>query len=453
MTDHLLLKQKEFFYSGKTRDLSFRLKQLTTLKQALQTYEEDFLLALNKDLNKSNEEAFLTELGPLYQEISYIKRHLRKWARPKKVKTALSHIGSKGYIYHEPHGVTLIIAPWNYPLQLAIAPLIGSIAGGNCAVIKPSELTPHTSKVISKLVEDYFSNEYIAAVEGDASVSQSLLSKRFDYIFFTGSVGVGKKVMEAASRNLIPVTLELGGKSPVIVDKSAKVKLAAKRIAWGKFINAGQTCVAPDYALVHKDIQEEFLSQLKNEIENIYESKFKDGTYPRIVSERHFKRLLTFLEEGDVITGGFSKEEQLSLSPTVLKNVKWDAPIMEEEIFGPILPVFSYETDHEVMAKVRERPEPLALYVFAEDQRVQQLFMQQLSYGGGCVNDTIMHLATPHLPFGGKGESGMGGYHGYESFSTFTNKKSVLKQTTRFDLPIRYQQDKKTMRILRTLFR
>ncbi|WP_332630877.1 aldehyde dehydrogenase [Halalkalibacter flavus] len=453
MDDQLLLNQREYFYKGETRDLSFRLKQLNILKQAIQRYEEDFLHALNKDLNKTKEEAFLTELGPLYQEIAYVQRHLRKWAKPKRVKTAISHVGSKGYVYHEPHGVALIIAPWNYPLQLAFAPLIGAIAGGNCSVIKPSELTPYTSRLISQLVKAHFSEKYIVVVEGDASVSQSLLSKRFDYIFFTGSVGVGKKVMEAASRNLIPVTLELGGKSPVIIDKSAKLKLAAKRIAWGKFINAGQTCVAPDYALVHKEIQEEFLSHLTNEIENVYITKYEEGTYPRIVSERHFKRLLTFLDDGDIVAGGFSEEERLTISPTLLTNVKWNTPVMQEEIFGPILPIFSYEDDSEAMAIVRDKPEPLALYIFTEEQGVQHKFIHQLSYGGGCVNDTIMHLATPHLPFGGKGESGMGAYHGYESFSAFTNKKSVLKQSTRFDLPIRYKQDKRTMKLLRRLLR
>ncbi|MFC0471168.1 aldehyde dehydrogenase [Halalkalibacter kiskunsagensis] len=453
MYERLVQKQRSYFYSGATRDISFRMKQLTLLKWALKKRETEIVEALRKDLNKSEEEAFLTELGPLYQEISHMKKHLPKWAKREKVKTALSHVGSKGHIHHEPHGVTLIIAPWNYPLQLAFAPLVGAIAGGNCAVLKPSELTPATSSVMSNLVKEYFTDEYIAVAEGAVEVSQALLAQRFDYIFFTGSVSVGKKVMEAASKNLTPHTLELGGKSPAIVNKDAKLDLAAKRIVWGKFINAGQTCVAPDYVFVHKEVEEAFYSHLKKHIKNLFDEKYEQLQYPKIVSERHFNRLLSFMNDGDVVVGGKSDNEKLTIYPTVLRNVKRDASIMNEEIFGPILPVLCFTEYDKVMERIREGANPLALYVFAENKEVQNQLIHGLPFGGGCINDTIMHLATPHLPFGGKGESGTGAYHGYESFATFTHKKSILTQSTLFDVPVRYKQDKKTMTILRKLLR
>lgn len=303
MYAELIGKQRKYFEQGETHELTFRIKQLKQLKKAIKEHEHELIEALHKDLNKSEEEAFLTEIGPLYQEIKHTINHLPKWMKPKRVKTAISHIGSRGVIYSEPRGVTLIIAPWNYPVQLAFAPLIGAIAGGNCAVIKPSELTPNTSKIVRIIIEKYFPEEYIAVKEGAVETSKQLLEQRFDYIFFTGSVAVGKVVMEQAAKQLIPVTLELGGKSPVVIDKSARLDLAAKRIAWGKFLNAGQTCVAPDYALVHEDVKDLFISLLKKQIDLLFREKVESQLYPRVVSERHFNRLLTFLEEGDVIKG------------------------------------------------------------------------------------------------------------------------------------------------------
>ncbi|WP_088103213.1 aldehyde dehydrogenase [Halalkalibacter urbisdiaboli] len=446
-------KQKQFFYSGITKEYSFRIKQLKCFSTMLKNNEKKLLQALNDDLNKSYEEAFLTEMGPLYQELSYMIKHLPEWTKAKKVKTATSHVGSKGYIYHEPYGVALIIAPWNYPLQLALAPVIGALAAGNCVVLKPSEFTPHTSSVLSEIVRDTFSDEYFTVVEGAVETSQQLLAEPFDYIFFTGSVNVGKAVMEAAAKHLTPVTLELGGKSPAIVHEDAKLDLAAKRIAWGKFINAGQTCVAPDYVLVHEQIKEQFLSKLNQYIDQLFTASFERNRYPRIVTNRHFTRLLSFLDDGDIYLGGHFKEEDCVLSPTVLTNVSLDSNIMKEEIFGPILPIIPYQKIEEVLYLVREQPNPLALYVFTENKEIEQKIIHGLSFGGGCVNDTILHLATPHLPFGGVGASGMGAYHGYESFNTFSHRKSILKQTTAFDLPIRYKQGKVALALLRKLFK
>ena len=453
MYQPLLQKQRNYFHQGETRDVSFRIKKLKILKKELANLEEDFLEALKKDLNKSKEEAFLTELGPLYQELSYTMKQLPVWMKPEKVKRALSHVGSDGYIYHEPYGCALIIAPWNYPLQLAIAPLIGAIAGGNCAIVKPSELTPNVSGVLKELITRCFKEEYIAVVLGGVEESEALLRERFDTIFFTGSVAVGKVVMEAAAKHLTPVTLELGGKSPAIVDKKAKIDVAAKRIAWGKFLNAGQTCVAPDYVFVHESIKNEFIKQLTKHIHSLYQELVETGKYPRIVSERHFNRLLNFLNDGDVIVGGQHMRDQLVVTPTVMINGSFDSALMQEEIFGPILPLFSYRDLEEVKKIISDRPSPLALYVFTEDKKVEEDVIHNLSFGGGCVNDTIMHLATPYLPFGGKGESGMGAYHGHESFKAFTHQKSVLKQATSFDLPIRYKQGPMTLKLLRKIFR
>ncbi|WP_413375241.1 aldehyde dehydrogenase [Alkalihalobacillus sp. 1P02AB] len=449
----LRMKQKEFFYDGETKKLDFRLAQLEKLKVVLKENERLFFDALAKDLNKSKEEAFLTEMSMLYQEINHMKKHLADWVKPEKVKTVVTHVGSQGFIQHEPYGVALIIAPWNYPVQLAFSPLIGAIAAGNCAVIKPSELTPNVSRAITNVINSAFPKEFIHVVEGAVEESQALLDEPFDYIFFTGSVGVGKVVMEAASKHLTPLTLELGGKSPVIVDKDAKLDLAAKRIVFGKFLNAGQTCVAPDYLLVDEEVKEEFLAELKKEIKRFKEDKVKKGKYVRIVSDRHFKRLVKFLDEGDVIIGGEYEEGSLKIEPTVMENVSLTSALMEEEIFGPILPVFVYQNLNEVFSIVRERPNPLALYLFTENKEVEQKVLESLSFGGGCVNDTVMHLATPYLPFGGVGESGMGAYHGYESFNAFSHRKSILKQTTKFDLAVRYKQNKLTTTVLKKLMK
>ncbi|MBS4219965.1 aldehyde dehydrogenase [Bacillus sp. FJAT-49711] len=435
----LITKQKSFFRTETTKKIDYRLNALQKLRMAIKNNEQEIINALRADLNKSEFEAYTSEIGFVLQELRFTIKHLRSWVKPKRVKTPLTHIGSRSFILPEPYGVALIISPWNYPFQLAIAPLIGAIAAGNCAVIKPSELTPKTSEVLAKLVRDIFPKEYISIVEGDAETSQALLNEQFDYIFFTGSVSVGKIIMEAAAKHLIPVTLELGGKSPCIVHKDANIKLAAKRIAWGKFTNAGQTCIAPDYLYLHKSIKEQFLQQFKETIIELYgQQPLNNKTFTRIVSLRHFKRLTSLLDNGDIFIGGGFNQEKLTIEPTVLTKITWEDPIMQDEIFGPILPVLEYEELPEVLEDIHHHPKPLALYIFTESNTAQEKVLNSVSFGGGCVNDTVYHFASPYLPFGGVGSSGIGAYHGKGNFDTFSHQKSVLKQTTLFDIPYRY---------------
>ncbi|MDQ6598507.1 aldehyde dehydrogenase [Bacillus salipaludis] len=443
----LLTKQRTFFQSGKTKEISYRIQALQALGQLIRTNETEIMAALKRDLNKSEFDSYITEIGIVLEEIRFSLRHVKKWAKPRKVKPALAQIGSKSYIYPEPYGVTLIISPWNYPFQLAIAPLIGAIAAGNCAVLKPSELTPQTSKLLATLIGQTFPEEYITVVEGAVETSKALLNENFDYIFFTGSVSVGKVIMEAAAKNLTPVTLELGGKSPCIIHKDANLKLAAKRIAWGKYLNAGQTCVAPDYLYVHRDIKEEFLNALVNAIEELYSNNvFNSGAFTKIVSERHFNRLLGFLSNGEVYYGGKQEMKSLTIEPTILDHISWNDSVMQDEIFGPILPVLEYDIAEKMVEKINARPKPLSLYLFSESNEFQSFILNQISFGGGCINDTVYHLSSPYLPFGGVGESGIGAYHGKGSFDVFSHEKSVLKQTTSFDLPFRYPNRKNALK-------
>jgi aldehyde dehydrogenase (NAD+) len=431
----LVEKQRAYFLTGKTKDLEFRIKALEKLRQVVQSHELELTGALRADLNKSEFDAYATEIGFVLHEIRFVLKHLKSWMKPRKVKTPMTHIGSVSMIFPEPYGVSLIIAPWNYPFQLAVAPLIGAIAAGNCAILKPSELTPTTSALLAKLINENFQDDFIAVVEGDVATSQALLAERFDYIFFTGSVPVGKVIMEAAAKNLTPVTLELGGKSPCIVDEKANLKLAAKRIAWGKFLNAGQTCIAPDYLYVQKSIKEPFLLLLKEAIADMF-GEIEKNT--RIVSEKHFLRLQEFLQDGSIYVGGDSDQEALKIEPTVLTDITWNDRVMADEIFGPILPVLEFEDIDEVICQIQQKPNPLALYVFSESNDVQNKVINHISFGGGCINDTIYHITSPYLPFGGVGSSGIGAYHGKGSFDTFSHEKSVLKQTTKFDIPFRY---------------
>ncbi|MGJ7919717.1 aldehyde dehydrogenase [Neobacillus sp. LXY-4] len=435
----LIKKQKAFFRTDKTKDIAFRLDALQKLRTAIKTNEKQLIEALKVDLNKSEFEAYTTEVGIILEEIRFTTRHLRSWVKPKRVKTPITHFGSTSYIYPEPYGVSLIISPWNYPFQLAIAPLIGAIAAGNCAVIKPSELTPKTSEVLGRLIQDIFPEEYIVVFQGGVETSQALLNEKFDYIFFTGSVPVGKIIMEAASKHLTPVTLELGGKSPCIVHEDANIKLAAKRIAWGKYINAGQTCVAPDYLYIHQSIKHDFLTALKVAIHELYgEHPLNNEDYTHIVSEKHYNRLCSFLDNGEIFTGGKTMENGFVIEPTVLTNITWEDPVMQDEIFGPILPVLEYSELTEAIEGIHKHPNPLALYIFSESRAIQEEVLNRISFGGGCINDTVYHLGSPHLPFGGVGSSGIGAYHGKGSFDTFSHGKSVLKQTTLFDIPFRY---------------
>ncbi|MGN4423974.1 aldehyde dehydrogenase [Bacillus cereus group sp. MYBK30-1] len=447
-------KQKEYFYKGHTRSVEIRKSNLQKLYDGIQRFEDEIFQALKVDLNKSIHESFTTEIGYVLKEISFQMQHISSWSKPRRVRTALTHFGSKGKIVPEPYGVTLIIAPWNYPFQLAIAPLVGALAAGNTVILKPSELTPNVSKVLVKMLEELFTEELVAVVEGGVEESTALLKEPFDYIFFTGSVGVGKVVMEAAAKNLTPLTLELGGKSPCIVHKDAKLDVTARRIVWGKFLNAGQTCVAPDYMYVHSSVKEQLIKALRHEIAEQYgKDALQNDSYVRIVSERHFERLCTFLQDGNPVIGGNYKKETLHIEPTVLTNVTWQDSVMEDEIFGPILPILEYDKIEDVIETIQQHPKPLALYVFSEDKGVQDKVTRNISYGGGCINDVVYHLATPYLPFGGVGSSGLGGYHGKESFRTFSHYKSILSQSTAFDMKIRYSSTKSALKFIRKLLK
>lgn len=447
-------KQKEYFYKGHTRSVETRKNNLKKLYDGIQRFEDEIFQALKLDLNKSVHESFTTEIGYVLKEISFQMKHISSWSKPKRVRTALTHFGSKGKVVPEPYGVTLIIAPWNYPFQLAIAPLVGALAAGNTVVLKPSELTPNVSKVLTRMLGELFPEELVSVVEGGVEESTALLKEPFDYIFFTGSVGVGKVVMEAAAKKLTPLTLELGGKSPCIVHKDAKLDVTARRIVWGKFLNAGQTCVAPDYMYVHSSVKEQLIEALRHEIAEQYgKDALQNDNYVRIVSERHFERLCTFLQDGKPVIGGNYTKETLHIEPTVLTNVTWQSAVMEDEIFGPILPIIEYDKIEEVIETIQHHPKPLALYVFSEDRKVQEKVTSNISYGGGCINDVVYHLATPYLPFGGVGSSGLGSYHGEQSFRTFSHYKSILSQSTAFDMKIRYSSTKSALKFIRKLLK
>ncbi len=446
-------KQREYFNKGTTKSIDFRIEKLNILKNAILKNEGEILEAINKDLNKAPFEAYATEVGIVLEELSFLMKHIRKWTRPKRVKAPIMHFPSKTYTVAEPYGLSLIMSPWNYPFQLTIGPLIGSIAGGNCTIIKPSAFSANTSRVISKIIEENFEEEYITVIEGGRTENQALLNEKFDYIFFTGSVDVGKVVMEAASKHLTPVTLELGGKSPCIVNSDANIELAAKRIVWGKFLNGGQTCVAPDYVLVHKDIKVELIENMKKYINKFYgESPCDNKNFPKIINEKHFNRLLRLLEGEDIAIGGKSNLHSFKIAPTVVDNVTWEHNIMKEEIFGPLLPILEFESIDKVIEVVNSHPKPLALYLFTTSSIIEKKIVGNISFGGGCINDTIVHLATSHMAFGGVGESGMGGYHGKASFETFTHKKSILKKSNLIDINLRYPPYKDKLNLLKKIF-
>ena len=431
----ILSEHKEYFETGETRNIDFRLQQLIKLKKAIQDNEKLIIEALHKDLHKSEFEAYTTEIGYLYDSIGYFIKNLKKWAEVKKVKTPLIHFGSRSYIYAEPYGIALIVGPFNYPFQLVLEPLVGAISAGNCAVIKPSEFTQNISKVIVKIIKENFDERYIRVIEGEKEVTSTLINSPFDYIFFTGSVGVGKIVMEAAAKNLVPVALELGGKSPCIVDKDANIEISAQRIVWGKFMNAGQTCVAPDYVLVHKDVKKQLIDKMLEKINSFYGSNPKDSNdYGRIVNERQVNRLIQLIDKNKAVLGGEYDVQNLYIAPTILDNVTWEDKVMEDEIFGPILPILEYENLDIAIRQINNRQKPLALYLFTENREVEKKVIENVSYGGGCVNDTMIHLASPFLPFGGVGTSGIGSYHGKKSFETFSHMKSVLKKSTKINL-------------------
>lgn len=446
--------QHNYFNNGDTLDYSFRIEKLQKLKTVLQTHEKEIYDALKQDLNKSVHETFTTEIGFLYSEINIAIENLKKWMTREQVETPITHKGTKSFIYKEPYGVILVISPWNYPLQLALAPTIGAIAAGNCVIIKPSEFAEATSALLYKMINEAFSPHYITVVEGAQKVAEELLSQHFNYIFFTGSSTVGKIVMEQASKHLTPVTLELGGKCPVIVDKDVNIKLAAKRIVWGKFTNAGQTCVAPDFLYVHKKTKVKLIKEMKKYIKKFYSrNPLQNDDYVRLIHRNQFNRMRRFLANGKMIHGGGMDESTLRIEPTLIDSVSWNDPIMQEEIFGPILPIFTFSKLEEVIDKVKTIDRPLALYYFGNLKKAQEKIIREVPFGGGCINDTLYHLANPHLPFGGVEASGMGAYHGKHSFDTFSHQKSVLEQTTTFDIPFRYPGSKLAYKVVKKLMK
>jgi len=458
MIKTVIERQKEYFRSGKTRPLEFRIGQLKRLKDGIERNEKIILEALYRDLRKSEIEAYNSEVLVVTADFDYTLRRVKKWVRPKKVRTPLMHLPAKSLIYPEPAGVVLILSPWNYPFQLTFVPLIGAIAAGNCAILKPSEYAPHMSAAVAEIIRHDFEEDYITVVEGGVEVSKALLQEKFDHIFFTGSTEVGKMVMRAASQHLTPVTLELGGKSPCIVWKDANIEVASRRILWGKFLNAGQTCVAPDYLLVHRDIGSKFTEALIEGIRKFYgPSPQQSKDYARIINETHFERLKKYLEEGTVVFGGEHDKKDLYISPTLLSNVKESSPVMQDEIFGPILPIIEFETIKDVMDRIKSKPKPLSLYLFTDDKSVQDVILRSTSSGGVCINDTVSHIIGSDLPFGGVGESGFGSYHGKASFDSFTHYKSVLRRSFSFDARMKYPpyqvELKKIKRILKFLLR
>lgn len=449
----LVQKQRDFFNTGTTLDFEFRKQHLRQLQQAIRQYEQELFDAMYADFHKPELEAFATEVGFVLLELKETLKHIHQWAKPHRVKESLINFPSRSYIHSEPYGVSLIIGPWNYPFQLLINPLIGAMAAGNCAVLKPSELTPATSAVISQIIRETFDEAYVATVEGGIGTAENLLKQRFDYIFFTGSSKVGKIVMKAAAEHLTPVTLELGGKSPAIVAEDADLSLAARRITWGKFLNAGQTCVAPDYVLVQEQVKEDLIQLISQCITEFYGNDPElSPDYACIVNDEHFERLSSYLQDGLIRAGGKTNKEKRYISPTILDQVTWQHPVMQEEIFGPILPVIPMQSVDHAIQTVKALEKPLALYFFSSNKVKQERVLKHTHFGGGCINDTVSHLINPHLPFGGVGGSGLGNYHGQTSFNVFSHQKSILKRGTWLDLPLRYPPYNKRLPLLRKLF-
>ena len=447
---------KAFFNTHKTKNLKFRKQQLKLLSKNIKNHENELLDALYKDLGKSKVEAYATEICMLLKSIKLMRKELKNWSKTKQTDTPLYLFPTKSYIKKEPYGTVLIIGPFNYPVQLVFEPLIGAIAAGNTAIVKPSELTPHVAIVIKDIIEDTFDEAYVSVVEGGIEETQTLLSLPFDYIFFTGSEKVGKIVYEAAARKLIPVTLELGGKSPVIVDDTANIKVASERISFGKFTNAGQTCVAPDYILVQRKVKNDLIKALKKTITEFYgENIEKSPDFGRIVNQKHFNRLndLIQIHKDNVVFGGNSSKEDLYIEPTLLDNITNDNKIMKEEIFGPILPIITYDNFDEVLEIIQSKSKPLSLYLFSEDENMTHRVVEELSFGGGAINDTLMHLANPNLPFGGVGSSGIGQYHGKYSFDTFSHMKSYTFKSTRLESSLFFPPYKGKFKYIKTFFK
>lgn len=448
----LVENHRRYFMSNQTKPVEFRRRQLQLLKEAITARQDAILEALKQDLNKVGFEGYATEVGLVLEEIDYLLRHLNRFARPKRAKASITQLPATCRVMPEPYGAVLIMSPWNYPFQLTMSPLAGAIAAGNCVAVKPSNYSPNTTRVIREILTDTFAEEYISVAEGGRDVNTSLLEQNFDYIFFTGSIAVGKTVMTAAAKYLTPVTLELGGKSPCIVDETADIDLAGKRISWGKFLNAGQTCVAPDYVLVHDSVKQRLIEAIWRNVQAFYGTQpHKNEEYPKIITQKHFERVLGLIEEKTKPLGGNSDLNTRQIEPTLLQDADWDCAAMQEEIFGPVLPVIGYRDVDDIIVKIKQRAKPLALYLFTKSDAMRRKVLGEVSFGGGCVNDVIVHMATTHMPFGGVGESGMGRYHGKASFDTFSHYKSILKSHTFLDVPLRYPPYKNKLKWLEKL--
>ena len=437
--EELIKEQRAFFNNRTTGDISFRKQSLTALQKAIRKYEKELSEALRKDLGKAPFESYMTEIGFILSEIRHTLKHLDKWAAAKRCKTPLFLFGSTSHTRPEPYGIVLILSPWNYPVQLLLAPLVGAIAAGNCAILKPSPRTVHTNHILGKLISETFPPQYIAFLETDNRQTDNLLKQHFDYIFYTGGVAFGKRIMMAAAKNLTPVTLELGGKSPCIVDNDAHIQIAARRIVWGKYLNCGQTCVAPDYIFVHREVKDKLITALQAEIERQYgKSPQESPDYPRIISQDHFYNLLLLLKQGHIVAGGKYDDKDLYIAPTVISGILPENRIMSEEIFGPILPLLDFDDIDNVIDYVNNQEKPLALYYFGQNKKKARYVLQNASSGGACINDVVTHVANTHLPFGGVGSSGTGAYHGKYSFDTFSHTRSIVQSTTRFNIGMKF---------------
>ena len=435
----LVANQRGFYRQGGTLPLSFRREALDRLERAIVQREAEINAALQRDLGKSATESYMCEVGMTLSELRFMRSHMGRWARRRRVLTPLAQFHARSFTVRDPYGVVLILSPWNYPFMLTMEPLVGALAAGNCCVVKPSAYVPATSAIIAAIVQDCFPPEYVSVVEGGRAENQALLAQEFDYIFFTGGVTVGREVMRRASEHLTPVTLELGGKSPCIVDSTAKLELAARRLAFGKLLNCGQTCVAPDYLLIDRRVEEPFLEALQREFTRMAgENALANPDYVHMVNRKHYDRIMGLIDPQKVVFGGKGDPESLRIQPTILRGVTAEDAVMQEEIFGPVLPVLTVDTLDEALAFVRARPHPLALYFFSEDRAAQQRVLREAAFGGGCINDTIIHLATSRMGFGGVGSSGMGSYHGKKSFDTFSHEKSIVDKSTWMDMPVRY---------------
>lgn len=436
--------QRQFFYTGETLPVAFREAALKKLQGCIRKRQEEILEALRADLGKSRTEGYMCEVGLTLSEISHMLSHMRSYAREKTVATPLAQFPSRSFVKPSPYGVVLIMSPWNYPFLLTMEPLVDALAAGNTAVVKPSAYSPHTSRIVSQILEECFPENYVAVVTGGRAENTCLLQERFDYIFFTGSQAVGKEVMTRASEHLTPVTLELGGKSPCIVDETADLKLAARRIVFGKFLNCGQTCVAPDYVYCDAKVQDALLEEIQKQIVKQFgAAPLENPDYGKIINEKHFERICRLICPEKLVCGGQTRKEELRIAPTVMKNVTFEDAVMQEEIFGPLLPVLIYPSLEEAVEKINSMAHPLALYLFTKSRLHAKTVMSRCSFGGGCINDTVIHLATSGMGFGGFGESGMGAYHGKEGFLTFSHKKSIVDKKLWLDLPMRYQPYRK----------